>query len=122
MIPPRANYYRAKPTWTDPEDDRKADSSLPIGSTSKTYDPQKDHTFWQRKDSSQEWWQSTSSVGQWKPRLRHERDLSSVAGDASDASIAMHRLRSIYESEGGAVKGLARPLESKRAGEPGSSS
>ena len=51
----QSHYKRAKPTWTDPEDDRKADSSLPIGSTSKTYDPQKDHTFWQRKDSSQGW-------------------------------------------------------------------
>ena len=65
----QSHYKRAKPTWTDPEDDRKADLSLPIGSTSKTYDPQKDHTLWQRKDSRQEWWQSSSSMGQWKPRL-----------------------------------------------------
>ena len=27
----QGHYKRAKPTWTDPEDDRKADSSLPIG-------------------------------------------------------------------------------------------
>ena len=32
---------RAKPTYTDPEDDRMTDSSLPIGSTSKTYDPER---------------------------------------------------------------------------------
>ena len=36
----RSHYKRAKPTGTDPEDDRKEDSALPIGSTSKTYDPQ----------------------------------------------------------------------------------
>ena len=31
--------------------------------------------------------------------------MSSVAGDASDASAAAHRLKSINESEGDAVKG-----------------
>ena len=101
----RSHYKRAKPTGTDPKDDRKADSTLPIGSTSKTYDPQSDYTMWQRKDSSQNWRHSTSSGDQWKPRLRHDRDLSSVAGDTSDASAATHRLKSIYESEGDAVKG-----------------
>ena len=101
----RSHYKRAKPTGTDPEDDRKEDSALPIGSTSKTYDPQSDYTMWQRKDSNQNWRQSTSSGDQWKPRLRHDRDLSSVAGDTSDASAATHRLKSIYESEGDAVKG-----------------
>ena len=40
-----------------------------------------------------------------KPRLRHDRDLSRVAGNTSDASAATHRLKSIYESEGDAVKG-----------------
>ena len=35
----QSHYKRAKPTCTDPEDDRTTDSSLPIGSTSKTYDP-----------------------------------------------------------------------------------
>ena len=77
----RSHYKRAKPTGTDPEDDRQADSALPIGSTSETYDPQRDHTMWQRKDSSQHWRHSTSSGDQWKPRLRHDRDISSVAGD-----------------------------------------
>ena len=36
-----SHYKRAKPTQTDPEDDRDADPSLPMGSTSKTYDPRK---------------------------------------------------------------------------------
>ena len=49
------HYKRAKPTQTDPEDDRNADPSLPMGSTSKTYDPRKDGSFWKRKDSGQEW-------------------------------------------------------------------
>ena len=44
----QSHYKRAKPTYTDPEDDRMTDSSLPIGSTSKTYDPKKDGKFWQR--------------------------------------------------------------------------
>ena len=101
----RSHYKRAKPTGTDPEDDRKEDSALPIGSTSKTYDPQSDYTMWQRKDGNQTWRQSSSSGDQWKPRLRYDRDLSSVAGDASEASAATHRLKSIYESDGDAVKG-----------------
>ena len=33
------------------------------------------------------------------------REMSSVAGDTSDASAATRRLKSIYESEGDAVKG-----------------
>ena len=37
-----SHYKRAKPTQTDPEDDRTADPSLPSGSTSKTYGPRKD--------------------------------------------------------------------------------
>ena len=42
---------------------------------------------------------------QWKPRLRHDGDISSVAGDTSDASAATRRLKSIHEGEGDAVKG-----------------
>ena len=42
---------------------------------------------------------------QWKPKLRQDGEMSSVAGDASDASAATRRLKSIYESEGDAVKG-----------------
>ena len=49
---------------TDPEDDRMTDSSLPIGSTSKTYDPEKDGSFWQRGDRGQSWSCSSSSSGQ----------------------------------------------------------
>ena len=46
---------RAKSTQTDPEDDRNTDPSLPMGSTSKTYDPRKDGSFWKRTGSGQEW-------------------------------------------------------------------
>ena len=67
--------------------------------------PQSDYTMWQRKDSNQNRRQSTSSGDQWKPRLRRDRDLSSVAGDASEASAASHRLKSICEGDGDAVKG-----------------
>ena len=84
--PSRSHYKRAKPTGTDLEDDRRADSTLPIGSTSKTYDPQNDHTMWQRKDSSQYWKQAVSSGSQWRPRLRSDEEISSVAGDTSDTS------------------------------------
>ena len=101
----RSHHKRAKPTGTDPEDDRKADSTLPIGSTSKTYGPQSDHTMWQRRDSSQTWRHYTSSGDQWKPRLRYNIDISSVAGDTSDASAATYHLRSIHESDGDAVRG-----------------
>ena len=36
---------------------------------------------------------------QWRPKLRHEKYYSSVAGDASEASMTMHNLGSIDESE-----------------------
>ena len=76
--------------FSDPEDDRMTDSSLPMGSTSKTYDPEKDGNVWQRGDRGQNWSYSSSSSGQWRPRLRHEKDFSSEAGDTSDASNAVH--------------------------------
>ena len=95
---------RAKPTHTDPEDDRMTDSSLPIGSTSKTYDPEKDGNFWQQGDRGHNWSYSSSSSGQWRPRLRHEKDFSSAAGDTSDASNAMHDVGRIHESDGDTVK------------------
>ena len=44
-----SHYKRAKPTQTDPKDDRAADPSLPLGSTSKTYDPRKDGGFLEEK-------------------------------------------------------------------------
>ena len=75
----QSHYKRAKPTHTDPEDGT-TDSLLPLGSTSKAYDPRKDGSFWQRKDSGQGWSHSSSSSGYWRPRLRHERYLSSAAG------------------------------------------
>ena len=58
----QSHSKRAKPTYTDPEDDRMTDSSLPIGSTSKTYDPEKDGNFWQRNDRGQNWSYSSSFV------------------------------------------------------------
>ena len=103
MTPLRATTSKQL-THTDPEDDRMKGSSLPIGSTSKTYDPKKDGIFWQRKDGGQDWSHSSSSSGQWRPRLRHEKNFSSAAGDTSDASNAVHRLRSIHETDGDAVK------------------
>ena len=69
------------------------------------YDPQNDYTMWQRKDSNQYWKHATSSGDQWRPKLRQDGEMSSVAGDTSDASAATRRLKSIYESEGDAVKG-----------------
>ena len=99
----QSHYKRGKPTYTDPEDDRTTDSSLPIGSTSKTYDPRKDGRFWQRNDSGQDWSCYSSSSQQWRPRLRHERDFSSAAGDTSDASQTVHRLGRIHEADGDAM-------------------
>ena len=94
----QSHSKRAKPTYTDPEDDRMTDSSLPIGSTSKTYDPEK------QCDRGQSWSYSSSSSGQWRPRLWHERAISSAAGDTSDASNAVHHLRSIHEDDSDAVR------------------
>ena len=81
------------------------DPALPIGSTSKTYDPQKDYTMWQRKDSSQYWKQAASSGDQWRPRLWSDTEMSSVAGDTSDVSATAHGLKSIREQDGDTVKG-----------------
>ena len=58
----QSHYKRAKPTCTDPEDDRMTDSSLPMWSTSKTYDARKDSSFRQRKDGGQDWSHSSRSV------------------------------------------------------------
>ena len=100
----QSHSKRAKPTYTDPEDDRMTDSSLPIGSKSKTYDPEKDGNFWRQCDRGQSWSYSSSSSGQWRPRLWHERAISSAAGDTSDASNAVHHLRSIREDDSDAVR------------------
>ena len=42
---------------------------------------------------------SSMSLTQWRPRLRAEKDLSSVAGDTSEGSAAVPRLGSIEELE-----------------------
>ena len=62
---------------TDPEDDTNADPSLPVGSTSKTYNTRMDGRFWKRADSGREWTQSSSSSAHWRPRMRHEEYYSS---------------------------------------------
>ena len=87
-----SHYKRAKPTQTDPEDGTNADPSLLGGSTSKTYNPRMDGNFWKRTDSGHEWTQSSSSSAHWKPRMKHEKYYSSVAGDTSEASTAMNAL------------------------------
>ena len=102
--PAYSHYKRAKPTQTDPEDDKNADPSLPVGSTSKTYNPRTDGSFWKRTDSGQEWTQSSSSSAHWRPRMSHEKYYSSVAGDASEASTTANALGSISESDGDAVR------------------
>ena len=73
--PTYSHYKRAKPNYTDPEEDMKVDPSMPVGSTSKTYNPR-----------------------------THEKYYSSVAGDTSEASTTMHNLGSINESEGDTVR------------------
>ena len=98
MVSP-SQYKRAKPTHTDPEDDRYVDPTLPSGSTSKTCNPRADSQFWQKKSTDGDPGSSSSSVSstQWQPRLRAEKDLSTVAGDTSDSSTAIPRLGSIEE-------------------------
>ena len=80
------------------------DPSMPVGSTSKTYNPRTDGQFWNQEDSGREWTQSSASSSQCRPKLRHEKYYPSVAGDTSEASTAMHRLGSIVESDGDAVR------------------
>ena len=46
------------------------------------------------------------SSTQWRPRHRAEKDMSSVAGDASDGSIAVPRLGSIEELDEEALREL----------------
>ena len=104
MTLPRAIAREQSQRTQIPEDDRMTDPSLPMGSTSKTYDPKKDGNFWQRGDSGQDWSHSSSLSGQWRPRLWHEKNISSVAGDTSDASNAVHHLGSLHEGDGDAVK------------------
>ena len=89
---------------SQPKDDMQVDPSLPVGSTSKTHIPQADGQFWKQADSGQEWTQSSTSSTYWRPRVRHEKYYSSVAGDTSEASTTMHNLGSINESEGDAVR------------------
>ena len=52
--PTWSQYKRAKPTHTDPEDDMKVDSAIPVGTTSKTWNPKADDQFWHRQSKSDE--------------------------------------------------------------------
>ena len=80
----------AKPTSTDPEDDQQADPALSSGSTSKTWDPCADDNFWIKKSSSENPTKGPLSAPsmQWRPKLRADRDISSVAGDAFEGSTS----------------------------------
>ena len=87
------HYKRAKPTHTDPEDDMRVDSTMPVGTTSKTQSPKSDDQFWHEQSGSEGHRGSSSqSSTQWRPRLRPNRDVSSVAGDTSEGSAAPQRL------------------------------
>ena len=80
----------AKPTYTEPEDDTKVGPSLDSSGN--------------RQTAAKRRTQSSSSSTQWRPKLRHEKYYSSVAGDTSEASTTMLHLGSIDEWEGDAVR------------------
>ena len=82
----------------------RVDPMMPVGSTSKTWNPREDAQFWQRPSENEGSWSQSSHSTQWKPRLRPTRDISSVAGNASEGSAAVPRQGSVDESEGAAVK------------------
>ena len=85
--PTYSQQKRAKPTYTDPEDDMKVDPSMSMGSTSKTYSPRTDGQFWpSQSGSGKEWTHSSASSSKWRPKMSHEKYYSSVAGDTSEAS------------------------------------
>ena len=72
---------------------------------SKTWESRADSKFWHRqsKDCDPGLSSSTSST-QWRPNLRAERDVSSVAGDISEGSAASPRLGSIDELDEEALR------------------
>ena len=75
---------RAKPTHTDPEDDRRVDPVLPSGSTSKTWNPAQDQGFWTESDPPNT--RSTSSASQ---SLHTGRDMSSNAALVTHQRVAL---------------------------------
>ena len=86
---------RAKPTHTDPEDDRRVDPALPSGSTSKTWNPAKDQWFWSDLSDPN----STARASKGMPPsiggrcfTQKEMCAASVAGDTSEGSTAGPRL------------------------------
>ena len=87
-----------------PEDDMKVDPMMPVGPTSKTWNPKADQNCPRQSGGGEEWTHSSASSSQWKPRLRTEKYISSAAGDTSEASTALQHLGSIDESEGDAVR------------------
>ena len=90
---------RVKPTHTDPEDDRHSDPPLTSGSTSKMWDPARDHGFWSEGCSTHGLAASASSSSSthWRPKLRADKDISSNAGDTSESSTTGPRLGCIDE-------------------------
>ena len=80
---------------------------MPIGSTSKRWDPGADSKFrHQRSQDEDSGLSSSMSSTQWRPRLRAEKDMSSVAGDTSEGSTAAPRLGTIEELDEEALGGL----------------
>ena len=72
---------------------------------SKTWNPKSDDQFWHGQSGSEGYRGSSSqSSTQWRPRLRPDRDLSSVADDTSEGSEVPQRLGNIDESEGEPMK------------------
>ena len=65
--PTYSQQKRAKPTYADPEDDMKVDPSMPMGSTSKTYNPRADGQLWpSQSGSGEEWTHSSASSSKWR--------------------------------------------------------
>ena len=83
----------------------KVDSAMAIVTTSKTWNPKVDDQIWHRQSKGDEYrWSSSASSTQWRPRLRSDKDFSSVAGNTSEGSKAFPGLGSIDEHEGEALR------------------
>ena len=91
----------AKPTHTDPDDDRHVDPAMPSAATSKTWNPAQDREFWTEHDSSRDTSGASASQAmpstQLRPRLHAGKGQSSNAGDTSEGGTTGPVLRSIDE-------------------------
>ena len=80
---------------------RRVDPALPSGSTSKTWDPTRSIKPFGLEILQSQGPAASASQGmpstKWRPRLRAERDMSSITGDTSESSTAGPRLGSIDE-------------------------